>query len=222
VITAKVIWNMKNTLSGTVPGDRVTRDAAEESLVEAADEALRRTAVRERQRVAAGQPQQRDHAGDRETLDQDGQHVLGAHQSRVEQRSPGKVMNSTSAVAVIIQAVSPFARARVAGAGNKRAQQQAERRRHPVVEARIFYPSSAAEGPATRSCARPVRASPFFFGAAPDTRGAGRVNRARCCLYRASCPLPVRMRMTAIDVGDEDSCVADLAGLSRPSGCLTT
>ena len=86
VMMAKVIWNMKNRVSGMVPlsASRVTSD--QECLIESANEGLCGTAVGERERVADGQPQQRHDAGDGETLHQDGEHVLGAHQAGVEQR----------------------------------------------------------------------------------------------------------------------------------------
>ena len=37
VMIAKVIWNMKNTVSGIVAGQRVGADAGQESLAEAAN-----------------------------------------------------------------------------------------------------------------------------------------------------------------------------------------
>ena len=62
VMIANVIWNMKNSGFGDRAGERVARDAEQERLVEAADEALRAAAVGERQRVADREPQQRDDA----------------------------------------------------------------------------------------------------------------------------------------------------------------
>ena len=50
VMIAKVIWNMKNTVSGMVPSPTSRVDAGEERLVEAADEAVRGAAVAEGER----------------------------------------------------------------------------------------------------------------------------------------------------------------------------
>ena len=90
VMMAKVIWNMKNTVSGMVPvtASRVT--PSRNALSRLPMKRLRRAAVGERQRVAHGQPQQRDDAGDGEALHEDGEHVLGAHQAGVEQRETGQ------------------------------------------------------------------------------------------------------------------------------------
>ncbi len=144
VMMAKVIWNMKNTLSGMVPRDGLARDAGEKRLVEAADESLRRAAVAEGQRIAHGEPEQRHHAGDGEALHEDGQHVLGTHQARVEQRESGQRheqhqrggRDQPGGVARV------GGRRRVLGKRNQRAQQQAECRRHPVDSKSHFsYPS---------------------------------------------------------------------------------
>ena len=86
VMMAKVIWNMKNRVSGMVPVSASRVDAEQERLVEAADEGLRGAAIGERERVAHGEPQQRHDAGDGEALHENGEHVLGAHQAGVEQR----------------------------------------------------------------------------------------------------------------------------------------
>ena len=87
---AKVIWNMKNTVSGSVvPGATViARNAEQEHLVEIADPGA--TAV-EGETIGAGKPQHRNEAGNGETLHQHREQVLGAHQPAIEQaQAPAK------------------------------------------------------------------------------------------------------------------------------------
>ena len=75
----------------------VPTDPVEEELAHA-DKLVHAAAIAERQPVASDQPQDGHQAGNGKTLHQYGQDVLAAHQARIEQASPGRVMNSTRAV----------------------------------------------------------------------------------------------------------------------------
>jgi hypothetical protein len=75
VMMAKVSWNRAAA--------RVRRHPRHEDLAQAADE---RAAGAEAEAIKPDHPQQRDDAGDGKALHQHRQHVLGAHQSAVEQR----------------------------------------------------------------------------------------------------------------------------------------
>ena len=73
-------------------GQRLRADTAQERLLEPADEGVQRgdarlhPARRERQAVAVGEPEQRDHRREHEALHQHGERVLGADQPAVEER----------------------------------------------------------------------------------------------------------------------------------------
>ena len=87
VMMAKVIWNMKNTVSGSVVfGATASRATPSRSdLVEIADPG---PAAVEGEAVGAEQPDHRHEAGDGETLHQHREQVLGAHEPAIEQRKP--------------------------------------------------------------------------------------------------------------------------------------
>ena len=89
VMMAKVSWNMKNAVSGTVPDERVARRRRQNhTLPTEPMKPLQRAAVAESEPVAAEQPQHAHDAGDREALHEHREHVLGADEPGVERREP--------------------------------------------------------------------------------------------------------------------------------------
>eukprot|EP00982_Pelagococcus_subviridis_P007408 30612-Pelagococcus_subviridis.AAC.9 len=68
---------------------RSLRDAGEEDLIEAAEDARERAAARKRQRVPDRVPQHGHHARQREALHQHGEHVLSLHDAGVERGQTG-------------------------------------------------------------------------------------------------------------------------------------
>ena len=64
---------------------RLPGNPGKEHMVQATDPGIHAAAIGKRQGITADQPHQRHRAGNGETLHQNGQNVLGAHQAAVEQ-----------------------------------------------------------------------------------------------------------------------------------------